>query len=190
MDPQNSHKPLSAQFNNKKRSSELGTSQNQVARRVKAPVAQQSSSSIVRSVALVMKSTKERVHMLSPATKLLACGIMLVSLWIFDQVLTRVPDIKPVSVNRQLNPMGFGTRSEVNLRARIEFALAAYAMSHDGKFPETLKELVPHYLDEVPLSTVTHKEVIYKIEKGMPVFSIFHESFEQMERENKRVAPR
>ena len=61
------------------------------------------------------------------------------------------------------------TRSRLN---RIAFALAGYRADHDG-YPESLAELAPKYIAEVPVDLFTGNSYRYKLEdEGFLIYSL------------------
>jgi hypothetical protein len=59
-------------------------------------------------------------------------------------------------------------RNEWDHRATsLGFALAAYRADHDGNYPDTLEQLVPKYMDSIPLSPFSGKPLRYFVRKDI-----------------------
>jgi hypothetical protein len=77
-------------------------------------------------------------------------------------------------------PLGKWVETHAKLRAATAaVAVTRYRIDHDGRLPGSLEELVPEYLDEVPLEPRSEKpfELIktgheFGIGRGAPVFSV------------------
>ena len=49
--------------------------------------------------------------------------------------------------------------------ARLSLAIAGYANQHEGELPQDLAELVPDYIDEIPVDLMDHQPLRYNRDK-------------------------
>lgn len=101
---------------------------------------------------------------IAPFKKFLAIGLILIAaqlafIWYYSPP-GKNKDQKAVIQQAMKKVSGF------NDERRVSLAIQMYRTQHTGKLPDNLNQLVPEFLDSVPIDPVTGQPLAYKVESG------------------------
>jgi len=79
------------------------------------------------------------------------------------------PKSVKAAISKAVDDKGLvGSKAEL---AKLQAALMSYR-TQKGKFPASLKEMIPDYIDKIPLDPDTRDPIAYKLEDGKPIVGV------------------
>lgn len=108
---------------------------------------------------------------------------------------SRPPIPRRYLMSNLLRPaLGAAVKTDLQLRARLRTAVAAmaaerYRLDH-GRLPDDLQDLVPRYLDEVPLDPFTGEELRYTRTAAAVIYSVGHDGVDDGGRDGDQPGER